>query len=149
MSTAPILYERLVKRFQSNDERAVQSKAKGYGRTLEASLTRGEETLAAVLESTETSEAVDNTTTTSIDDPWDVTAADKEHGLELWKMFLEDRFVKGDDQDFDYGKVDEDDSLDSFERDEEQERWFEDEEPGWVADEQGKGRAGETGVQDF
>lgn len=44
----PILYERLVKRFQTAQERAEEGKAKGYGRTLEASLIRGETNLANV-----------------------------------------------------------------------------------------------------
>ncbi|KAJ9420219.1 hypothetical protein QL093DRAFT_1381536 [Fusarium oxysporum] len=41
----PVLYERLVKRFQSASEREAEGKAKGYGRTLEADLQRGESKL--------------------------------------------------------------------------------------------------------
>ncbi len=58
------------------------------------------------------------------------------------------RFVEGGDEEFEYRVVDEDEELDVLERREREECWFEDEEPGWV-DEGGKGRGGETGVQDF
>lgn len=141
-----------MKRFQSASERTAEGKAKGYGLTLEASLLRGESTLASLKESVKSPYAPDSPKKTSIDDPWDATAMNKEHGLELWKTFLEDRFVKGDDQDFEYEKVDEDENLDSLERDEEEDIWFEAEEPSWVEEDEshkGVGKRGETGIQDF
>lgn len=72
--------------------------------------------------------------------------------MELWRGFLEDRFVKGDDSDFDYDKADKDETLDTLERGEAEDRWFNDEEPSWVGQDQhdkGVERTGETGVQDF
>lgn len=61
------------------------------------------------------------------------------------------KFLKGEDKDFDYKTVDEDEQWDEVERRESEERWFEDEEPEWVEDDEmvGEGTGGETGVQDF
>lgn len=148
-----MLYERLVKRFQSASERTAESKAKGYGLTLEASLLRSESTLASLKESTKSPYAQDSPAKNGgVDDPWDATAMNKEHGLELWRSFLEDRFVNGGDPEFGYEKADQDDVLDTLERQEEEEEWFDAEEPSWAGEgERDKNikRTGETGVQDF
>lgn len=142
-----------MKRFQSASERTAEGKAKGYGLTLEASLLRSESTLASLKESTKSPYAQDSPARKSgIDEPWDATAMNKEHGLELWRMFLEDRFVNGGDQEFDYAKSDEDEVFDTLERGDEEEEWYDAEEPSWVgengADKDVK-TCGETGVQDF
>lgn len=71
----------------------------------------------------------------------------KEEGHEQWRYFLEQRFLRGEDGDFDYAAVDESQEWDGREEDEELERWIEDEDEGWAS---GKGKGeGETGVQDF
>lgn len=74
----------------------------------------------------------------------------KEEGEERWRKAMTCRFVQGKDEDFDYGPIDQDDSLDVEESREAEERWFEEEEPGWVngAKENGSSEM-ETGVQDF
>lgn len=63
------------------------------------------------------------------------------------------RFLRGEDQDFEYQDVDEGEEWDSIEGREEEERWFEDEEPEWVEEGEGEGKSkrtgGETGIQDF
>lgn len=83
------------------------------------------------------------------DKTWHVTPpTDKEHGRQLWKEFLEDRFIKGGDEDFDYASVDSDQGLDALERQDKQDSWFDDQEPGWASGGDGDIR-GETGVQDF
>lgn len=84
-------------------------------------------------------------------------AQTREQGQEQWHSFLRERFVRGGDEDFDYaGLVDNDDELDTLERREEEEAWFDEEEPDWASDGDGEeGRKvervleGETGVQDF
>lgn len=74
----------------------------------------------------------------------------KEEGLERWKFEMTLKFLIGEDQDFDYKAVDENDEWDTVERREIEERWFEDEEPEWIADEnEGVLHGGETGIQDF
>lgn len=85
----------------------------------------------------------------------DTPAQTREEGLDQWTAFLRERFVRGEDEDFDYRIVDCDDELDTLERREEEEAWFDEEEPDWASDgSDGEGKAervleGETGVQDF
>jgi Coiled-coil domain containing protein (DUF2052) len=87
----------------------------------------------------------------------DEVPMDKEEGLERWKWEMEIRFVKGNDVDFDYKTVDENEEYDDrdFEQQEAEERYFADEEPEFVIGEEGIKRSkskeleGETGIQDF
>lgn len=76
----------------------------------------------------------------------------KEEGEKMWRWEMGLRFMRGEDSDFDYKTVDENDEYDDW--DEEQERYFDEEEPEWLIDEASsenvQGRLhGETGVQDF
>ncbi|KAI1328195.1 hypothetical protein F5Y16DRAFT_161984 [Xylariaceae sp. FL0255] len=88
-----------------------------------------------------------------------------EEGRERWDAFLRRRFVAGGDEEFDYRAVDEDDEFDALERREQEDAWFDNEEPEWAGDGDGEGEGddekkgikgsgertliGETGVQDF
>lgn len=74
---------------------------------------------------------------------------DKEDGFERWKFEITLKFLRGEDQDFDYKPVDEDADLDEIESQEEEERWFDEEEPEWVEEEGVETVGGETGIQDF
>ena len=134
--TDPVLYERLVKRFQTADERSAEVKAKGYGRTLEADLLRGEDRLAELPGSQRSRESQPSTRTDEKDfeQDWCREAADKSDGLDLWHIFLTDRFVFGRDDEFDYSPVDASDEYDGLVRADEEEAWFDDEEPGLVGD---------------
>lgn len=78
------------------------------------------------------------------EDPDEVPRS-KEEGFERWRDVMEMRFLKGEDEEFDYGKVDGSEELDEVERREEEERWFDEETPGWA----GEGGESETGIQDF
>ncbi|KAF7535199.1 hypothetical protein G7Z17_g13249 [Cylindrodendrum hubeiense] len=154
----PILYERLVKRFQTPAEREAEGKAKGYGRTLEAALERGESKVSDLPQSNGSSHSAANGTETpdaSLDNSWAHEATDKEHAQQLWHDFLEDRFVHGQDEDFDYSAIDDNEDLDSMIRKDAEDAWYDDEEPSWVEDdatsdvEKDALKRGETGVQDF
>jgi hypothetical protein len=146
--------------------------AKGYGRTLEASLLRGERTLAGLALGNEESTSslsplyaarrngdADGPTATSIspspgpENSWDAPMSDKQEGLDQWRAFLEDRFVRGGDDEFDYAPVDADEDLDVWERGQGEERWFDEEEPSWLGEGDAENgiveRKGETGVQDY
>lgn len=148
MPPDPVLYERLVKRFQTAAEREAEGKAKGYGRTLEADLQRGESKLTRLKEG----DGLGNSDG-DLEHPWEKPAADKAHGMLLWHAFLEERFVHGLDEDFDYEPVDADEDLDTMLRRDAQDAWFDDEEPSWIDEDepsiQSSTRQGETGVQDF
>ncbi|KAM4061170.1 coiled-coil domain-containing protein [Hirsutella rhossiliensis] len=161
----PLLYERLIKRFQTAAERQAEGKAKGYGRILEADLARGEQRLSQLAPGEDSSApggTVTTATATATDDyddddsPWHGEVVDGQHGRQLWREFLTERFVRGRDADFDYARVDGDVELDALAEGEAQDAWFDEEEPRWVTDEADAGdeqaltmRRGETGIQDF
>lgn len=58
----------------------------------------------------------------------------KQEGRARWEEFLRERFVQGGDDEFDYGKVDGNDDLNSMENRDKEEEWFDDEEPEWADD---------------
>ncbi|KAK0723677.1 coiled-coil domain-containing protein-domain-containing protein [Apiosordaria backusii] len=169
----PLLHDHLIRRFLTPAEREADSKQKGYARVLEGSLLRGEERLAKLSSqqppppekkadgngSRERVEAA-GTTFTSFTAELLPPPKTKEEGLERWRQFLEDRFIRGEDEDFDYAVVDNMEEFDELERREKEEEWIEGEEPQWADSgdehEDGERRAavervlrGETGVQDF
>lgn len=79
----------------------------------------------------------------------DEIPSSKTEGQERWRYEMEMRFVKGADDQFEYGVVDECEEYDDLS--EEQERYFDEEEPEWIVDDAGGDGElkGETGVQDF
>ncbi|KAI9802573.1 MAG: hypothetical protein M1833_001645 [Piccolia ochrophora] len=156
----PLLYDRCIRRFQSTAEREEEGRKKGYSGVLEADLLRSEAKVAAL--------AVPGSVTVTYErgprgeiypeDP-DDAPRNKEEGQERWRVEMTERFLRGNDDDFDYEGVDENEDLDDRaqeERDEE-EKWFEEEEPRWVLGHGHSGRRsdgegqlrGQTGVQDF
>ncbi len=183
----PLLYDRLVRRFQTPGEREAEGRAKGYARVLEGSLLRGEERMAILrAETTGRGRAGDgsgegtsgnrevtaswesggngdgdgdgNGETARLNAQLVAPPRTREEGRAQWEGFLRDRFVRGEDGDFEYARVDGDDEYDVLEREEIEEAWFEAEDPGWVSEGEGEspegGAAekelhGETGVQDF
>ncbi|KAG9231825.1 coiled-coil domain-containing protein-domain-containing protein [Amylocarpus encephaloides] len=168
----PLLYDRCVRKFQTPAEREADGRSKGYSGVLEADLYRSEAKLAALKKSkqAETETSVNDSSTQEssssqnylpfvsysrgmkgevLPEEEDEVPRDREEGFERWKFEMTIRFLKGDDLDFDYKEIDESDEWDVIERVEEEERWFEDEEPSWVDDKAGGETGGETGVQDF
>nr|EAQ71262.1 hypothetical protein MGCH7_ch7g669 [Pyricularia oryzae 70-15] len=140
----PLLYDSLVRRFQTPAEREADGRARGYGRVLETSLLRGEAKLERLAASYDL-----------IPDPKDAEA-----GREQWFEFLRDRFVSGGDDEFDYSTVDENEDYDEIERQDAEDAWFDNEVPQWdddgddANDPAGGGTRprelkGETGIQDF
>lgn len=76
----------------------------------------------------------------------------KEEGEKQWRWEMTLRFLRGEDTDFDYATVDENDEYDDW--NEEQEKYFDNEEPEWVVEGTDSGDVtsrlqGETGIQDF
>lgn len=57
------------------------------------------------------------------------------------------RFLRGDDYEFTYKEIDESDEWDLIEGREEEDKWFDEEEPHWTDYDGAK--SGETGIQDF
>jgi hypothetical protein len=136
---SPLLYDRCIRRFQTPAEREAEGRKKGYAGVLEADLERGEAKLAALARERAQGEVGDE----------EDAPESKEEGHERWKREMEWRFVMGEDEEFDYGRVDRSEEWDErrVEEREEEERYFEGEEVAWVEPE-GELR-GETGVQDY
>jgi hypothetical protein len=153
----PLLYDRLVRRFQTAAEREAEGRARGFSGVLEADLYRSEAKLAALAHP-----ADDQPHTTfayrrgcegeivAEEEEEGEAPGSKQEGWERWKFEMEMRFIRGGDEDFDYATVDGDEKWDD--RDEEDRTKLEDylgqEEPTWVLDD-GKPPEGETGVQDY
>ncbi|ETS84889.1 hypothetical protein PFICI_02914 [Pestalotiopsis fici W106-1] len=155
----PILYDKLIRRFQTAQEREKEGKTKGYSRVLEVDLLRGEAKLSQLAaegngERNESSHTPSDSFSLGLRTPT-AEPETKEEGRERWNSFLRERFTSGQDEDFDYDTVDADDSLDVLERRDEEEAWFNDEAPGWASDGKDefttdrKQLQGETGIQDF
>ncbi|KAL8761517.1 MAG: hypothetical protein Q9184_002366 [Pyrenodesmia sp. 2 TL-2023] len=149
----PLAYDRLIRRFQSAAEREAEGRRKGYSGVLEADLWRSEAKMAALAERREDGNGISMGYRRDEEES-DQAPASKEEGEERWRVLVEVRFVRGEDEEFDYGVVDDGEEFDGVEEERErEERWFEEEEEeeerGVEPGAKGKGLKGETGVQDF
>ncbi|KAL5343490.1 coiled-coil domain-containing protein-domain-containing protein [Aspergillus crustosus] len=150
----PLLYDRLIRRFQTPAEREVEGRAKGFSGVLQADLLRSEAKMDAL------SHPAPHAIFSYARGPnGEILAEDrdeipksKEDGEKAWKWEMTMRFLRGEDDDFNYTGVDGNEEYDDLS--EEQDRYFDDEEPEWLI-ESGEGDdiasrlQGETGVQDF
>lgn len=146
------MYDRLIRRFQSSAEREQEGKAKGYSGKLESDLLRSEAKVHALnnpdpnkpLVYTQTADG----SITALEQDGDERAQSREDGKLKWREFAEDRFLAGEDQDFEYANVDGNEAYDDWEAEGRGrlEEWIEGEEETFV----GVGRPeGETGVLDY
>lgn len=163
-----------MRKFQTPAEREAEVRARGWGKVLESSLMRGEDRLDRVASSlagdrsrprepqpssSSSSRGALPPTTSERQEPADTAAANfsidadlaesgpatKEEGRAAWEDFLRERFVRGRDDDFDYGPVDADERLDELECRDREEEWFDGEEPEWASD-GSEGSSGSAGV---
>lgn len=148
----PLLYDRLIRRFQTPAEREAEGRQKGYSGVLEADILRSEAKLDALAHP-------DPNATFSyrrgpdgeiLEEEKDEVPRTKEEGWLRWKYEMEMRFLRGDDDDFDYKTVDENEQWDDKEEEDRNrlENYLDQEEPSWVLVNGQKPR-GETGIQDF
>lgn len=153
----PLLYDRLVRRFQTPAEREAEGRTKGYSGVLEADLLRSEAKVAA-LENPGTHVLYTYKRGANgeiLAEEKDEAPQSKEEGMQRWGKEMEFRFLRGEDQDVDYTSIDESEEYDDIktEERERQEAWFDQEEPQWADEEDEpapeKELYGETGVQDF
>ncbi|KAL4954077.1 coiled-coil domain-containing protein-domain-containing protein [Aspergillus filifer] len=157
----PLLYDRLIRRFQTPAEREAEGRAKGFSGVLQADLLRSEAKFDALNHPDPhallTYARGENGEILA--EERDEVPTSKEEGEKAWRWEMTMRFLKGEDGDFDYTMIDEDENMD--ESADEMERWFDSEEPEWVVDVEGDGGGqseggdvrsrltGETGIQDF
>ncbi|KAL8979683.1 MAG: hypothetical protein Q9205_005043 [Flavoplaca limonia] len=146
----PLAYDRLIRRFQSAAEREVDGKKKGYSGVLEADLWRSEAKIDAFSSNGKDGQELSyarNANGEIVAEEKDEAPASKEDGERRWRKQVEQRFLTGDDADFDYRTVDENDQFDAPEEARDiQDQWFEEEEE---SSSPGPGLAGQTGIQDF
>lgn len=148
----PLLYDRLIRRFQSPAEREAEGRAKGFTGILEADLWRAEAKLYA-LEHPDPNAMFGYKRGPNgeiLEEDLDEIPANKEEGFKRWKWEMEMRFVRGGDTDFDYDSVDLNEEYDDREEEEREalEAYFAEQEPSWDLEE-GQEPQGQTGIQDY
>ncbi|KAF7588725.1 hypothetical protein BBP40_005286 [Aspergillus hancockii] len=150
----PLLYDRLIRRFQTPAEREAEGRAKGFSGVLQADLLRSEAKFDALSHPDPHAMLSYSRGPNGeiLAEDKDEIPTSKEEGEKLWRWEMTLRFLRGEDSDFDYTAVDENDDYDDW--NEEQERYFDDEEPEWMVEGENGGDVqsqlqGETGVQDY
>ncbi|KAL8769383.1 MAG: hypothetical protein Q9209_004611 [Squamulea sp. 1 TL-2023] len=149
----PLAYDRLIRRFQTAAEREADGKKKGYSGILEADLWRSEAKIDAQAKYGKNDQTMNYTRGANgetVAEEKDEVPASKEEGKHQWRKQVELRFLNGDDADFDYRLVDENDQYDGLEEAQDiEDQWFEEEEEGFTPEGPGSVLQGQTGVQDF
>lgn len=138
-----------MRRFQSAEEREKEGRERGYTGTLEADLMRSEAKLEALQHPDPNSPMVytraSDGSITGVEQDGPVG---KDDAWEKWKDVMALRFLRGDDDEFEYADVDENEEYDDRAEEDRRmlETYLEGEEERYV----GEGRPiGQTGVQDF
>ncbi|KAL2849240.1 coiled-coil domain-containing protein-domain-containing protein [Aspergillus pseudoustus] len=148
----PLLYDRLIRRFQTPAEREAEGRAKGFSGILQADLVRSEAKMDALNHPDPHAmfSYARGPNGEILAEDRDEIPGSKEEGEETWKWEMTMRFLRGEDEEFDYNAVDGNEEYDDLS--EEQDKYFDDEEPEWLVDGDGDLRVrlqGETGIQDF
>lgn len=150
----PLLYDRLVRRFQTATEREAEGRRKGFSGILQTDLWRAEAKKDAL------SQPNPNSLFTYkrgekgeiLEEDKDEVPTTKEEGKAWWVDEMTQRFLRGDDDDFDYDTVDKNAQYDDPEEERDiQEAYFDSMESDFDSDGEGKEKVltGETGIQDY
>jgi len=151
----PLLYDRLIRRFQTAAEREAEGKRKGFSGQMATDLWRAEAKKDALAQP-------DNPMSLFTynrgpqgqicEEDKDDIPMTKEEGRAWWVDEMTQRFLRGADEDFEYNKVDGNVKYDPPEQERDlQEAWFESMESDFDTDGEGKEKVltGETGIQDY
>ncbi|EMC93819.1 hypothetical protein BAUCODRAFT_36280 [Baudoinia panamericana UAMH 10762] len=115
-SSDPLLYDRLIRRFQTADEREKEGRERGYTGSLEADLVRSEAKLEALRHPDPNSPVVykraGDGSIVGVEADEDERAHGREEGRERWVDVMSQRFLRGDDTEFDYSTVDDNEEYD-------------------------------------
>ncbi|KAK4561508.1 hypothetical protein LTR86_004826 [Recurvomyces mirabilis] len=145
--------ELAVRRFQSSAEREKEGKSRGYTGNLEADLVRSEAKLAALrdpdTQSTVVYQRAEDGSITGVEADRSERAQSREEGRRRWEDIMGQRFVKGEDEEFEYADVDENEEYDDRGEIDRRalQRYLDTEEEAFVG--HGSKPEGETGIQDF
>jgi len=119
----PLLYDRLVRRFQSATEREAEGRRKGYSGVLEADILRSEAKMDALAHA-DPNIAIAYTRGSDgqiVAEEMGDSPQSQEEGMEMWRKQMEWRFLKGADADFDYASVDNNEAYDDHAAEEREE----------------------------
>ncbi|QIW94782.1 hypothetical protein AMS68_000300 [Peltaster fructicola] len=148
----PLLYDRLVRRFMTTEERETHGQDRSLASMLEANLTRSEAKIEA-LEHPDPDDPLvyvktDDGTIVGIERDEAARPDNREDAWERWKDYITQKFLQGKDEDADYTAIDENEAYDdSAEEDRGRlERYTDAQEEQFVGN---ASPMGETGVQDF
>ncbi|KAL8856480.1 MAG: hypothetical protein Q9178_006950 [Gyalolechia marmorata] len=137
---------------QTAAEREADGKKKGYSGVLEADLWRSEAKIDALSKNGKDGQEMNYGRSANgeiIAEEKDEVPTSKEEGERRWREQVELRFLRGEDADFNYRTVDENDQYDAPEESQDiQDQWFEEE----VEDSTARRHSrleGQTGIQDF
>lgn len=142
----------MIRRFQTPAEREADGRKKGFSGVLEADLMRSEAKVEGLAHPDPNSPLVyhrDATgSITAVEQNEEDRPKTQQQGLDQWKEVMEHRFLRGEDDEFDYSMVDMNEEYDD--RDEEtrrmEELYFGEQDEEFVGEGE---KTGETGIQDY
>jgi hypothetical protein len=150
----PLLYDRLIRRFQTAAEREAEGRRKGFSGTMATDLWRVEAKKDALQRPNPHSLFAYSRGPNGeiLAEDKDEKPLSKEEGKAWWVDEMTQRFLRGDDSDFDYKAVDTSWKYDDPEEERDiQEAYFESMDSDFDTDGEGKEKVltGETGIQDY
>ena len=151
----PLLYDRLIRRFQTASEREAEGRKKGFSGQMATDLWRAEAKKDALSQSDPNSLFTYNRGPQGqiMEEEKDDVPMTKEEGRAWWIDEMTQRFLRGGDDDFEYDKlVDRNPKYDDPEAERDlEDAYFESMESDFDSDGEGKEKVltGETGIQDY
>jgi hypothetical protein len=150
----PLLYDRLIRRFQTAAEREAEGRQKGASIQIATDLTRAEAKKDALSQPDPYSLFTYNRGPDGqiLEEDKDDVPMTKEEGHAWWVDEITQRFLRGGDEDFEYKNVDGNTKYDHPDQERDiQEAWFDSMESDFDSDGEGKEKVltGETGIQDY
>ncbi|KAJ8117894.1 hypothetical protein OPT61_g1011 [Boeremia exigua] len=149
----PLLYDRLIRRFQTTREREAEGQRKGFSGQMSTDLWRAEAKKDALRHTDPKSLFIYTRGPQGqiVEEDKDEVPMTKEEGKAWWMDEMTQRFLSGADDDFDYKTVDENDMYDDEKERDIQDAYFDSMESDFDSDGEGKEKVltGETGIQDY
>ncbi|KZM26807.1 uncharacterized protein EKO05_0000347 [Ascochyta rabiei] len=149
----PLLYDRLIRRFQTAREREAEGQRKGFSGQMSTDLWRAEAKKDALKHTDPNSLFTYSRGPQGqiVEEDKDEVPMTKEEGKAWWIDEMTQRFLNGADDDFEYKTVDENDTYDDEKERDIQDAYFDSMESDFDSDGEGKEKilTGETGIQDY
>ncbi|GAB7357332.1 hypothetical protein MBLNU459_g8287t1 [Dothideomycetes sp. NU459] len=148
----PLLYDRMIRRFQTAAEREADGRKKGFSGVLEADLLRGEAKVEGLAHPDPNSPLVyrrdASGSITAVEQDEEDRPKTQQEGLQKWREVIEHRFLRGEDDEFDYTTVDGKEEYDDWEEETRrmEDVYFAEQDEEFLGDGE---KTGETGVQDY